>query len=64
MENLFLKNFTKGHNMNKGAIVGWWVITLPNGEKWAADRHEGDSLLKAYTNAIIQFGRNIKLTME
>lgn len=50
--------------MNKGAIVGWWVITLPNGEKWAADRHEGDSLLKAYTNAIIQFGRNIKLTME
>lgn len=50
--------------MNKGAIIGWWVITLPNGEKWAADRYEGDSLLKAYTNAIIQFGKNIKLTME
>ena len=48
----------------KGKIIGWWVITLPNGEKWAADRHEGDSLLKAYTNAIIQFGSNIKFGME
>ena len=64
MENLFSKSFTKGRELMKGKIIGWWVITLPNGEKWAADRHEGDSLLKAYTNAIIQFGSNIKFGME
>ena len=64
MENLFSKSFTKGHELMKGKIIGWWVIELADGTTWATDRHEGDSLLKAYKYAVIQFGSNIKFRME
>ena len=48
----------------RGKIIGWWVIELTDGTTWAADRYEGDSLLKAYKSAVIQFGSNIKFRME
>ena len=65
MENLFSKNFMKGRKiMNKGKIIGWWVIELEDGTIWAADRYEGDSLLREYKAAVAQFGSNIKFRME
>lgn len=64
MENLFLKNFMKGREFMRGAIIGWWVVELVDGTTWTTDRHEGDSLLKAYKWAVAQFGSNIKFRME
>lgn len=48
----------------RGAIIGWWVVELVDGTTWTTDRHEGDSLLKAYKWAVAQFGSNIKFRME
>jgi hypothetical protein len=54
----------KGRELMEGKIIGWWVVELVDGTIWATDRYEGDSLLKAYKSAVMQFGSNIKFRME
>ena len=64
MENLSLKSSMKGRELMRGKIIGWWVVELIDGTVLATDRYEGDSLLKAYKSAVMQFGSNIKFRME
>lgn len=48
----------------RGKWIGWWVITTADGHYWAAERYENDSLLHFAASAIIQFGTNIRITIE